>query len=163
MQRIPTQRILITGMSGTGKSSVIEALAARGFAAIDTDSDKWCEWHTDESAQPDWIWRTDRIEALLSAPHETALFVSGCKSNQGQFYSYFNQIVLLSASLEVMLSRIAARSNNSYGKTAAEREQIVQHLEWVEPLLRARATLELDTSRFSVAEIADQLAALGTG
>jgi len=29
-------------MSGTGKSSVIQALSARGFKAVDTD-DGWCE------------------------------------------------------------------------------------------------------------------------
>ncbi|MFB9993681.1 AAA family ATPase [Deinococcus oregonensis] len=157
------KRILITGMSGTGKSSVIEALAARGFAAIDTDSDEWCEWHTDiegGTAEPDWVWRADRIGDLLSDARTPALFVSGCKSNQGQFYPYFDQIVLLSAPLEVMLERIAGRTNNPYGKTEAERRQIVQHLNWVEPLLRARATLELETSRLSVAELADQLAAL---
>ncbi|MDB5044194.1 MAG: shikimate kinase [Deinococcus sp.] len=158
------KRILITGMSGTGKSSVIEALAARGFAAIDTDSDEWCEWQNeDELTPPDWIWRADRIAELLSAPREVALFVSGCKSNQGEFYPYFDQIVLLSAPLEVMLERIAARTNNPYGKTEAERELIVQHLTWVEPLLRARATLEVDTSGLSVQQIADQLSAVVAG
>ena len=35
------KRVLLTGMSGTGKSSVIRELAARGFKAIDTDSDEW--------------------------------------------------------------------------------------------------------------------------
>lgn len=157
------KRVLITGMSGTGKSSVIEALAARGFTAIDTDSDEWCEWQVGtegEAAEPDWIWRADRMAQLLRVPHSMALFVSGCKSNQGQFYPYFDQIVLLSAPPEIMLERIAARTNNPYGKTEAERELILQHLNWVEPLLRARATVQIDTSRLSVAEIADQLAAL---
>lgn len=157
------KRVLITGMSGTGKSSVIKALAARGFTAIDTDSDEWCEWQVGaegEAAEPDWIWRADRMAQLLRVPHSTALFVSGCKSNQGQFYPYFDQIVLLSAPSEIMLERIAARTNNPYGKTEAERELILQHLNWVEPLLRARATVQIDTSRLSVAEIADRLAAL---
>lgn len=157
------KRVLITGMSGTGKSSVIEALAARGFTAIDTDSDQWCEWQVGtegESAEPDWIWRADRMAQLLRAPQSTALFVSGCKSNQGQFYPYFDQIVLLSVPPEIMLERIAARTNNPYGKTEAQRELILQHLNWVEPLLRARATVQIDTSRLSVAEVADRLAAL---
>src|SRR5215470_14919911 len=36
------KRVLLTGMSGTGKSSVIRALADLGYKAIDTD-DGWCE------------------------------------------------------------------------------------------------------------------------
>src|ERR1700691_2617714 len=36
------KRVLLTGMSGTGKSSVIRALAALGYKAIDTD-EGWCE------------------------------------------------------------------------------------------------------------------------
>lgn len=36
------KRVLLTRMSGTGKSSVIHALSARGFKAVDAD-DGWCE------------------------------------------------------------------------------------------------------------------------
>lgn len=36
------KRVLLTGMPGTGKSSVIGELAALGYKAIDTD-DGWCE------------------------------------------------------------------------------------------------------------------------
>jgi hypothetical protein len=35
------RRILVTGMSGTGKSSVIGELAARGYWAVDADSDDY--------------------------------------------------------------------------------------------------------------------------
>jgi dephospho-CoA kinase len=34
-------RVLLTGMSGTGKSSVIAELKRRGFAAIDMDEPGW--------------------------------------------------------------------------------------------------------------------------
>jgi len=36
------KRVLVTGMSETGKSSVVEELAARGFKAVDT-VDGWSE------------------------------------------------------------------------------------------------------------------------
>ena len=45
------KRILITGMSGTGKSSVIRELQARGFAAIDTDYGDWCELFTTDGEE----------------------------------------------------------------------------------------------------------------
>jgi dephospho-CoA kinase len=38
-------KILITGMSGTGKSATIVELASRDYRAIDTDDDTWLEWH----------------------------------------------------------------------------------------------------------------------
>jgi dephospho-CoA kinase len=38
------KRVLITGMSGTGKSTVILELAARGYKAVDLDSDEFSEW-----------------------------------------------------------------------------------------------------------------------
>nr|WP_246580714.1 AAA family ATPase [Deinococcus aestuarii] len=155
-------------MSGTGKTSVIEELSRRGFTAVDTDSDEWCEWTVGqvsgesgrETAEPDWIWREDRMSDLLASPRDQPLFVSGCKTNQGKFYDRFEHVVLLSAPPEVMLERIARRTNNPYGKSPEDRRRILQHVRFVEPLLRRRATAELDTSLMTVAEVVDRLLAL---
>src|SRR5215469_11582320 len=43
-RRSGVKRVLITGMSGTGKSSVIHQLAARGFDAVDLDCDEFSHW-----------------------------------------------------------------------------------------------------------------------
>ncbi|MFC4452698.1 AAA family ATPase [Deinococcus sonorensis] len=153
------KRVLITGMSGTGKSSVIQALSGRGLSALDTDTDDWSVWQTGEDG-PDWVWREDRMARLLAAPPGDPLFVSGCKSNQGQFYDRFEAVVLLTAPLELLLERVAARTTNPYGRSAEERQQITDHVRWVEPLLRRRATLELDTSILTVPQVVDRLLAL---
>jgi dephospho-CoA kinase len=38
------KRILLTGMSGTGKTTVISELAASGYRAVDVDCDEFSQW-----------------------------------------------------------------------------------------------------------------------
>ncbi|MEV1171884.1 AAA family ATPase [Nonomuraea sp. NPDC049784] len=139
-------KVLVTGMSGTGKSTALEVLAARGHRTVDTDTDEWSHWVTAPDGSPDWVWREDAMAALLDGHREGSLFVAGCKSNQGRFYARFDHVVLLSAPAGVMLARIAARTNNPFGKRPEEREAILSDLALVEPLLRATATHEIDAS-----------------
>ena len=139
-------RVLVTGMSGTGKSSVLRVLAQRGHRVVDTDTGEWSEWTVDDAGEPDWIWREDAIAALLAGHGGGHLFVAGCRTNQGRFYDRFDAVVLLSAPAETLLARIDERSDNPYGKRAEEREAVLRHLEQVEPLLRATATAELDAT-----------------
>ena len=152
-------RVLVTGMSGTGKSSALDELEKRGFRVVDTDSPEWSVWVPGDD--PEWLWREDRMAALLAEDDERTLFVSGCMSNQGKFYDRFDAVVLLSAPAEVILERVDGRTTNDYGKTAHERELILTHLETVEPLLRATATHELDAGR-PIAEVVDALAAIAS-
>jgi len=135
------KRILLTGMSGTGKSSVVEELAARGYKAIDAD-DGFCE------IQPDGrqLWREDAIEELLATEDADVLFVAGCEENQGRFHPQFDHIVLLSAPLETMVERLRARTNNPYGKTPLEFGRFLDDVQAVEPLLRRAADHEVRTT-----------------
>jgi dephospho-CoA kinase len=139
-------KVLVTGMSGTGKSSALRLLAARGRQTVDTDTDEWSYWVTLPDGSPDWIWREDVMSNLLRSHIGGGLFVSGCKTNQGRFYADFDHVALLSAPVDLLLTRIAERSDNPYGKTSAEREMILRHVAEVEPLLRASATIEIDAS-----------------
>ena len=66
-----------------------------------------------------------------------------------------------SAKLDVLLERLATRTTNPYGRSEAERAEVVGYVETVEPLLRAGASLELDGRR-PVAELADAVEALLT-
>ncbi|MEY9856638.1 RNase adaptor protein for sRNA GlmZ degradation [Catenulispora sp. GAS73] len=139
-------KILITGMSGTGKSTALEQLRLRGHATVDTDTDAWSRWVRLPDGSRDWIWREQAISELLSGHRDGHLFVAGCKTNQGAFYPLFDQVVLFSAPVDVLLARVAARTTNPYGKRDDERDAILGHLEAVEPLLRATATAEIDTT-----------------
>jgi len=136
------RRILLTGMSGTGKSSLIARLAELGYRAVDLDEPAWSEYDEDG----DWIWREDRVQVLLSEEGEDVLFVSGCPSNQVKFYSRFDHIILLSAPPEVLVERLRTRTNNPYGKHPDELAEVLEYVETVEPRLRRVANHEVDTS-----------------
>jgi shikimate kinase len=142
----PSSKVLVTGMSGTGKSTVLCELRKLGHRTVDTDTDEWSYWVTLPDGSSDWIWREDAIGDLLAGHHDGTMFVAGCKTNQGIFYPHFDHIVLLSAPAGVLLARVAARTNNPYGQRTEERAKILADLAVVEPLLRATATAEVDAS-----------------
>lgn len=147
------KRVLITGMSGTGKTAVISELKARGFAAIDLDTPDWSHWVKASSADAltptegkDWVWQEERVQALLSAPLDRLLFVSGCAENMHRLYPLIDRIILLSAPLDVIMARLEERSADGYGHTETERAKIAQLFATIEPLLRQAAHHEIDTS-----------------
>jgi len=131
-------------MSGVGKSTLLEEMSRRGYPVVDTDHDGW--------TLPDGTWDEPRMAALIA--ERSDVVVSGTVENQGRFYNRFDQVVLLSAPLDVLLDRVLRRSNSPYGKTAERQAEIERYLGEVEPLLRHGATVELDGRR-PVAELAD--------
>jgi dephospho-CoA kinase len=150
--------VLVTGMSGTGKSTALHVLGERGFEVVDTDEPGWTVWSEREGG---YLWREERIEELLFREQGTVLYVSGTVSNQVRFYPRFDAIVLLAAPAEVLLRRITDRTTNTYGKTAAERELILRHIAEVEPLLRAGCTHELDATQ-KIEQVVAQLIEIGS-
>ena len=149
------RRILVTGLSGTGKSSTLAELARRGFRTVDTDDPGW----TVEDAEGGRWWDEERIAQLLAGEGAT-LYVSGTVSNQGRFYDRFDAVVLLSAPADVLLERVSVRTTNEYGKSREERELILDHIREVEPLLRATCTHEIDATQ-PLAAVVEQLVGIG--
>jgi dephospho-CoA kinase len=153
------KRVLLTGMSGTGKSTVIRELSRRGYKAIDADDYGWSHWvnmHSGLPASPpaageygwdelDWVWREERIQRLLSSEDAEVLFLAGTSPNQGKFHLQFDHIILLSAPAEVIVERLVSRTNNPYGSTPRTMARVLEHLKNVEPRLRKAADHEIDT------------------
>jgi len=137
-----TRLVLLTGMSGSGKSSVVAELRKRGFAAIDMDEPGWSERDGDGHQR----WREERLQDAIDAAGEATLFVAGCAENQVAFYPQCAEIIFLSAPAHVLTARIAVRTNNPYGKRPEELAEVLEHLRTVEPLLRRGAAREIRTA-----------------
>jgi broad-specificity NMP kinase len=159
-------RVLVTGISGTGKSSALAELGRLGYRVVDTDDPGWREYRkyvesSDELHRGEWLWVEERITGLLDSDDDRSLFVGGGARNQSKFYDRFDAVVLLSAPADVLLDRVARRTLNSYGKTSLERAEILVDLVEVEPLLRQGCTHELDASR-PLADIVVDLTAIAS-
>ena len=135
-------RVLLTGVSGTGKSSLVGQLRRLGFEAFDADDDGFSTAQADGT----WGWRTDAVCSPLDSFGEDQLvFFAGCSDEQAVVRFDFK--VLLTAPVGVILGRLRSRTTNPFGKTEAERERVLADMEWVVPLLRASADLVIETTK----------------
>ena len=135
------KRVLLTGMSGTGKSSVVRELTALGYKAIDTD-DGWCEQLPGGRQR----WREHAIARLLDTEDADVLFIAGCEENQVGFHPRFDLIILLSAPAQTMIERLSVRTGNPYGTAPGDMDRILGDLAAVEPRLRKAADHEIRTT-----------------
>ncbi len=150
--------VLLTGMSGAGKSAALRELAARGHAVQDLDYDGYSVLVRNPGQPVGWEQRWDlgRVRALLDAHGAGPLFVAGTAPNQSAVYDRVGAVVLLTAEPDVLLARVGARTDNPYGKDAAGLAQIRYDIAEVEPRLRREATHIVRTDR-SIQEVVEVL------
>ncbi len=146
-------RVLITGMSGTGKSTVTAELARRGYWTIDLDSPAYSALVPAADGAVigvgggmDWVWNAEKVAALLDAAGVEPLFLSGCSPNQGAFYPRLDLVILLTAPTAIIRARLTTRITNDFGKDPAELDRTMALIEAIEPLLCRSADVTIETS-----------------
>jgi len=140
-------RYYITGVCGTGKSTIAEELNKRGILAIDQDSKEYgfCNWKHNQTKEKvefeygigkefleahDWYCDIEKLKETLNSI-EGIVFVCGVTANQDQYLDLFDKVFLLQCPVEVFTKRIDTRDTNHFGKHISEKEHI---LDWYQEL-----------------------------
>jgi dephospho-CoA kinase len=155
---IKKSTIFITGMSGSGKSTLLGELERKGYSVLDTDMhDLFTEVETAEGI--DRIWDETKITEILECHKNGPLFIAGTVSNQGKFYPQFDEVVYLDVPLKTLLKRVANRTNNPYGKTEAEKQEIVSNYHLFDGLIKTGASQVL-TNELDIQHLVKKVEAL---
>lgn len=111
--------ILVTGVPGSGKSSVAEELCRLGYTAVDADEDeKLSGWENIESdVRPSetlfdwfqghrWAWNASRIEQLADLNRGRTIFICGSANNLDDLLGRFSQVLALEIDVETLAQRL---------------------------------------------------------
>jgi broad-specificity NMP kinase len=154
-------KVLITGIAGTGKSTIVKALNERGVNSIDLHDVPelmfWQDKVTKNRVQytpihsRDWFDTVDRfcdISKLKDILNESEnIVVAGTAGdNQAEYFPLFDKIILLQCSPETLIYRMETRVNKSgYGKTKAEQEDNIAWQKEFDPEVLSHGAIPVDT------------------
>ena len=165
-------KILITGIGGSGKTTLVEALSRKGNIGVDLDKTGLCFWVnkiTGEKSKytagagPAWIenhsWKlnVDGLKKRLGEfSSEVNIYVGGkiASSQIKDVFPLFDKVFLLRPSDDVLAHRQSTRTNkeNKFAKSKDEQEHLrVGRIKFEEECLKNGAII-IDADK-SVAEI----------
>jgi broad-specificity NMP kinase len=155
--------VLVSGLSGTGKSTVYRRLRERGFEAWGLDEDQFGEWlhresglpvsfptdrhDSDGSADLEFTVHHDKLEGLAQRSSGRTVFLCGGAGHEFHFWQLLDLVIYLTVDDETLRRRLANRTDNGYGKTAQELDGILKANKNFETFYQERGAVIIDAAR----------------
>jgi dephospho-CoA kinase len=157
--------VLVTGISGSGKSTVCEELKPRGYEAHDIDLEGnavWVHRKTGEvTAMPaapkvgtpqwlaEWEWRVVRhkVEGLAERAGDRTVFLCGITANEKEVWHLFSLVIYLSIDSQTLRRRVASRTTKDFGKAPHELAAILAWHDVGEDQYRQFGAVIIDATR----------------
>lgn len=135
--------ILITGMAGSGKSTIIKTLLERGFSAIDIDDTGLCGWFNKKTGEREeygdgkdykwisehkWLCSAKDLKGYIENNDQPGeiLFLGGIVSNISDIIELCDLVIVLHLSEDVLRNRLNTRIDNHFAKSKDEQDIVIE-------------------------------------
>ncbi|WP_214400977.1 AAA family ATPase [Pseudonocardia lacus] len=166
--------IYVTGMSGSGKSSVRRELLRRGHLAHDTDEDDLSSWRRATTGEPvarpdaatdrtrewyaehEWSLPRRKVEGLVAGAGERSVFLCGSPTNGDELADLYDVVVCLTLDADTLRHRLAGRTGEEFGSAPDELRLVLGWHASFEERYRRWGALMVDATR-PLAEVVDEI------
>ena len=160
--------ILVTGISGSGKSFACDELRKRGYKAYDIENmhglfsiinkatgkkaHDYDKHNLECVKQHDWICNKSKLQELVGRNAKeivfgNVVFYCGTASNIDELLHLFDKIFLLKATPETICQRLSTRKSNDFGRTSEVQDWVFGWKEWWENHMIEKGAIVIDANR----------------
>lgn len=154
------KKVFITGVSGTGKTTIANELHKKGLKVISLDEvEGLCFWKNKVTGikvdyeavlnkefidAHEWECDIELLKKMMSGNED--VYVLGSASNQNDFLPFFTKILLLQCKPETFFKRIMQRTDNDFGKDEGAQQFILSWYKEFEDNLLQKGAIPIDVS-----------------
>ncbi|HSW37835.1 MAG TPA: AAA family ATPase [Candidatus Saccharimonadales bacterium] len=140
--------ILISGIAGSGKSTICRELIKQGYEAYDIEdmprlftvvhkstgqvSDSYDNGSLEYVEQYDWVCDKNKLAELINSQKEPVAYYCGIASNIDEILPLFSQFIIITTSPETIRARLSARKKGEYGHAKEVRDWTLKWKDWWE-------------------------------
>lgn len=164
--------ILITGISGTGKSSLSKKLNEMGYKAYDLDdypglftmldkrTGKPVVDHDNADLEKvdamDWVCDTEKLTSIIANESSPITFYCGNASDMDKILPFFDSVILLKIDPDIMRHRLTTRTENDFGRTPEIQDWIMKWKHLFENEMEEKGAIVIDAHQ-SLDDVAKEI------